>query len=392
MKTTLDPTYIIDGLRTAIGVPFKSLKNFTVAQMSACVFEELIQRNKIKKNLISEVMMGISVPAGTGQNFARKALELSGLPLTIPAYTVGYVCGSGLQAVIFAIQSLLTRNSKIVIAGGAESTSQSPYLIPREEEGPSKTKKSVDSMKFDGLWCSMTGKSMGDLCEDLAQQYRITRQQQDVYSYESHCKAYLAKINGKFKNEIVPIPITKNRIFAFDDRTKRNTSLQALTQLSTAFRRDGTITAGSSSAPCDGACALVLAGKETVEKELLVPRARILGYTSIALSPERTFEAAIPAVEMCLDKCELSLSDIDLFEISESFAAQAILTKNRLKIPDEKLNIFGGDIALGHPLGAAGVRVLVTLLHALINQKKKKGLASVCLGGGGAIAIAIEVV
>ena len=385
--------FIVDALRTPVGSPNKSLKNFSVTQLSSLVIKEIVQRNKIKKQLIDEVILGNTVSAGTGQNFARQAVILSGLPENVPAYTVNNVCGAGLQSVILAARSILSGQAHLVVTGGVESVSHCPQLISGNKQEDGQEQRFFDSLLHDGLFCQITGKRMGELCEDMAEEYGITREEQDLFALESHRKACAAQDQKKFLKEVVSCPVSANKVFVDkDERPRKNISLGILVSLPPAFRKGGTITAGNSSVPADGAGAFVLASKDMVKKLKMQPKARILGYVSIALNPQRVFEAGISAIQKCLHQCQLSVQDIDLFEISEAFAAQAILTKNRLKILDKKMNIWGGDIALGHPLGAAGTRILVTLMHALIDQKKKRGLACVCLGGGGAVAVVVEVI
>ena len=383
--------FIIDGTRTAIGSTFKALKDFTASELGSIAIKEILQRNAIKKDLINQVILGNTVSAGTGQNLARHAAFLSGLPVSVPAFTVNNVCGSGLQSVILGAQAITCQDAHAVICGGIESSSQSPYLVKRNDK-EKKEENFIDSLIYDGLMCELSHKHMGELAEHIAEKFKIPREEQDQYSYESHHKTCQAQLEGKFKEEIIPVDLGNGGIFMQDQRPRKDIDLQKLGKLPPAFKENGTITAGNSSLPSDGAVAVLLASSDMIKKNSITPKARILGYASIAVTPEMVFTAAIPAVKECLKKCDLSLKDIDLFEISEAFAVQAIITKRELKIPDDKMNIFGGDVALGHPLGAAGARILVTLIHALLDQKKKRGLAAVCLGGGGAVALAIETI
>lgn len=384
------PVYIIDGVRTAIGRPFKGLKNVTAAQLAATVIKEILHRNKIHRDLVNEVILGNTVSAGTGQNFARQAALSAGLSPAVRAYLVNNVCGSGLQSVILGCQSLQLGQSELVVAGGAESASLAPQLVSKVDAPEHPENKSSDSLLVDGLFCAITQKHMGDLCEMLVQEQRITRQQQDQYALQSHQKALIAKRQDKFHNEIVPVMVAKNRVFYEDERPRPDIDLEKLQSLRPAFKKEGTITAGNSSSPSDGAAVVVLAGESVATKERFKPLARIVSYAWVPVAPEKAFAAAGLAVRECLSRGGLSLKQIDLFEVSESFAAQAIFTQRELNIPDEKLNIWGGDVALGHPLGAVGTRSLVTLAHALRDQNKQRGVACVCLGGGGAVAMAIE--
>jgi acetyl-CoA C-acetyltransferase len=382
--------FIIAGGRTAIASPNKGLKNFTAAQMAATVVADIVRRNEIKKALISEVFLGNTVSAGQGQNIARQVIALAQLPFPIPAYAVNFVCGSGLQSVILAAQSLLAGNTGIVIAGGTESVTQAPKFIIKDSPPGDSENTTVASDIHDGLRCLITGKHMGELCEDLAQEQHISRQEQDEFAVLSHQKACAAQREGKFRDEIIPLAVSPTQTFNRDQRPREDANLERLQRLPSAFRDQGTITAGNASVPCDGAAALLLTTADVIKKEKLKPLARISGYVSVGVDPAKTFTAAVTAIKTCLKKTRMSLQDIDLFEICESFAAQAIYTQRAVNIPREKMNIVGGDVALGHPLGAAGARILVTLLHALREQKKKVGLAAVCLGGGGAVAMIVE--
>lgn len=382
--------FILGGARTPIGSPYKGLKNFTAAQLAATAIQDVLKRSKVKQEWVSEVILGNAVSAGTGQNLAKQAAVLASLPVSIPAYLVNNVCGSGLQSVILAARSILAGQSNVVIAGGAESVSMSPVLLlPGYQDSQPDPKKKVESSIYDGLLCQLTEKRMGDLCEDMALLNRITRQQQDQYALESHRKVCLAQEQGKFQDEIVSC-IDKNKVFDQDERPRKNLKNEDLIRLSPSFRHNGTLTAGNSAVPSDGAAVLALAGKVFVEEHNLNPVARIVGYISVGVDAKDVFSSGAVAIERCLQGCRLKFNDIDLFEISEAFAAQVIFTQIQLRIPEQKVNIRGGDIAFGHPLGAAGTRSLVTLIHALKEQKKKRGLVCISLGGGGAIAMVIE--
>ena len=391
-KNSSDFVWIAESLRTPIGSSFKSLSTFSAAQLGGIVIKELLSKNKIKKDLIGEVIFGNTVSAGAGQNIARQAAILGGLSVSVPAYSVNSVCGSGLQSIISATQAILSGDADCLIAGGAESSSQCPFIVRKNDKGQQGHDHYLDSLIHDGLLCQIIGKHMGELAESLAEQYKITREEQDQYSFESHQKAGRAQEEKKFKDEIISVCVREGQTCSGDERPRSNISVELLKNLPAAFIKGGTVTAGNSSIPSDGAAAVLLASSVALKKNKIKPQARILGYASVAVEPQLVFTAAIPAIKECLKKCKLALKDVDLFEISEAFAVQALFTQRELKIPSEKINIFGGDIALGHPLGAAGTRILVTLIHALQNQKKKRGLACVCLGGGGAVAVALEVV
>lgn len=382
--------FLVDGLRTAIGAPYRGLKNLTGAQMTSCVVEALVRRNRIKPAWIKEMILGEAVSAGTGQNPARQAVYLSGLPMNIPAYRVNNVCGSGLQSAILAARTIRSEGGPLVLAGGCESVSHAPNLVSKDEHTAFKDKSPIDSVVYDGLWDILTGKHMGELCEDLACAHHIDRKAQDEYALDSHRKAAAARDQGRFSDEIVAVQVGPKTVFEADEMPRRHLNLEKLTDLPPAFRPDGTVTAGNASKPADGAALVLLAGEQAVKEGIVKPHARLAGYASLAVDPAMTFEAGVAAIEQCLKKAQWTIQDVDLFEISEAFAAQAIFTRRALNLPSEKMNISGGDVALGHPLGAAGMRALVTLFHALYREKKDKGLACVCLGGGGAVAMAIE--
>jgi acetyl-CoA C-acetyltransferase len=382
--------FILDAARTPIGSAFKGLKNSSVAQMASVVIKELIRRNKINKYLINQVILGNTVGAGTGQNFARQAALLADLDETVAAYAVNNVCGSGMQAMICGAQAILSGQADLVVAGAAESASQTPFLLEKDDAGQPKSKDKIDSLLHDGLLCKITGKSMGELIESLTKKYSIPRDDQDFYAYESHRKAILAQKQNKFFKEIVPVRLTASRVLEKDERPRQNLKLDTLKSLPSAFREDGSVTAGNSSAPADGASVFLLASKRFLQKEKLKAMGRLSGYVNVFIKPELTFESSAEAIKQLMRKQELTLDKIDLFEIAESFAAQILFTKQQIGIVDNKLNIWGGDIALGHPLGSAGSRAAVTLLYALRDQKLKRGIACVSYGGGGGSAILIE--
>ncbi len=386
----LNDIVVIDAARTAIGSTFKALKEFGPSQLASFVIKGMLERNPSAKDAVNQVIFGNTVSAGAGQNISRHAAYLAGLPVTVPAFSVNNVCGSGLQSLIIGTQAMACGEADIVIAGGTESSSQSPYIV-KKSEAEKKDDNLIDSLVFDGLTCQLTDKHMGRLAEHIAKKFSMSRLRQDEFAFKSHQKACLAQDQGNFLKEIIPVDLGNGGILNVDQRPRRKLELEKLANLPPAFEEDGTVTAGNSSIPSDGAAAVLLATKDAAKKHKLTPLARILSYCSLALEPQEVFTASIPAVKECLKKANVTLKDIDLFEISEAFAVQALATQHELKIPDEKMNIFGGDIALGHPLGAAGTRILVTLIHALKDQKKKKGIASVCLGGGGAVAIAVEI-
>ena len=385
--------FIFAGARTPIGYPYRGLKEFTAAQLATFAIKGICQRNRIDKRWIDEVILGNVVAAGTGQNLARQAALAAGLPATVPAFTVNNVCGAGLQAVILAAQSVALRKADLILAGGTESASQSPYFVKRvEAENYEKKIKDLDPMdclQHDGLFCQMTGQKMGELAQKLARQFDISREDQDDYAFESHRKACLAQKQGKFKKEIVSLRNHEKTIH-YDEHPRKTLERAWLDKMPPVFWTGGTVTAGNSAPSCDGAAVVAVGSSDFQKKHKRKPLARIVGYASIAVTPENVFESTNTAIEACLKECRLQLRDIDFFEISEAFAAQIVLVERKAKIPRSKINAFGGDLALGHPLGTAGTRILVTLLNVLRDQKKKRGLACVSFGGGGAIAMVIE--
>jgi len=383
------PVYIIDNVRTPIITPHRSLKNSTAVDLTTIVIKALVARHKLENNIIDEVVVGNVVSSGLGQNLARQATIQAGLSQETPAYVVNNVCGSGLQAMISCAQSIKSSDTDLVMSVGVESTTQSPFLITREKVNELSKEYLTDSAYCDGLYCFMTQKNMGQLVEDLALKHHISREDQDIFSLKSHQKACHAQEEHFFDEEIIAVETQEKKVVK-DDRPRENISLEMLSKLSPAFKAGGSLTAGNSCAPCDAAAGILLSSERYIKKYLLKPKARIIDYVSVAVSPADTFEAGSVAVKEVLKKAKISLADIDLFEICESFAAQAILVQRQLKIPSEKMNIYGGDVALGHPLGAAGLRILVTLINALKREKKRLGLACVSFGSGGAIAVIIE--
>lgn len=378
--------YILDALRTPVGAQHRSLKEYSAAKLASVVMRELIRRNKLKPTDVEEVILGNTVSAGTGQNLARQALVMAGIADTTPGYVVNNVCGAGLQSVMGSVQAILCGDRDLVIAGGTESASQSPSL--KFEYG--QEIEQTESVVCDGLWCHLSNRHMGELCEHIVGEFHISRKDQDFYSCESHRKAVLAQEVRKFDLEIVPVPVKDGKTLNRDERVRKNLDLKSFQDLPPSFKKDGTVTAGNSSAPSDGAAALLLASEEWVRTHKQMPKALILGYAQVAVKPTEVFAAGAAAIRECLQKADLSFNDIDLFEVGEAFAAQAIVTQKKASIPANRMNIYGGDVALGHPLGAAGARILVTLIHALEQENKSKGVACICFGGGGAIAIAVQ--
>lgn len=382
--------FIIDAQRTAVGSPFKSLKQFTPADLAGRVIQSLLRRSKIKKKNIDEVFIGNVVSAGLGQNVARQAALAGGLPVTVPALTVNNVCGAGLQAVVIGAQSLLSGASRIVVCGGAESATHNPYYIEGDIDQSFNPRDVQDSLIKDGLTCPATKKHMGELVEAMAKRHRISRLDQDLFALESHLKANRAQSAKIFQKEIVPLKISAKQVFRADERPRKRISIENFETLRPAFDPAGTVTAGNASAPADGAAVCLLAGKAAVKAYGLSPRARIRGMATVACAPLKAFEACPDAVRKAVAMAGLKMSSIDLFEIAESFAAQTLLTQKKLRIPAGKLNVYGGDLAFGHPLGAAGTRALVTLMTALEQHNASVGVVAIAYGGGGATAVVVE--
>ncbi len=392
-ETTLkQDIFIVDGLRTPIGVPHKSLKNFTAAELAAFVIKAMIKQNKINADQVDEIILGNVVSAGIGQNMARQAALKAGLSVETRSLTINNVCGSGLESLILGVKSLLVGDADLVLCGGSESATHNPYFIERDKGENADASHLKDSLIEDGLMCSITKKHMGEIVESLAKRNKINRKEQDAFALNSHVKAMNAQKEDYFKDEIVGIPLSAENILKTDDRPRKKISIENFEKLKPAFSKTGTVTAGNASSPSDGAAICLLSNKKIMTKLKLKPKAKLISYLTMGFNPEQAFEAPITAIEQILKKARLTLADIDIFEVAESFAAQAILIQNKLKIPSKKLNIRGGDLAFGHPLAAAGARILVTLMNALKREKLKRGLAVIAYGGGGATAVIIEAI
>lgn len=378
--------YIIDALRSPMGRVNGKLRTSTPSDLVCAVIKAL----KVESIEVDEVVFGNAVSAGAGQNFIRKSLINAGLSETVPGYIVGNVCASGLQAVINASQAIRCSDADIVVAGGVESVSNMPELVFKKNHDIKKMKGLTESLMHDGLWCSVVDRWMGLICEDLARKENISKKEQDDYAFESYQKAAAAQKRGDFSDEIISFKMVGAAIYDVDETIRQNIKRVVFDTFESAFEHKGTITAANSAAPCDGAAGVLLSSQNAVDIYSFKPLAKIISCISIGGSARDVFRLVIPAIQACLKKAQVSLSQIDLIEISEAFAAQMLLVQRDLKLPDDRLNIYGGDIALGHPLGAAGIRSLVTIAHALKRKRKRYGLVCACLGGGGAIAVIIE--
>jgi acetyl-CoA C-acetyltransferase len=388
-------TVIISACRTAIGKFQGSLTPFSAVDLGAFVVREAVRRAGIDPTLVDEIIMGNVVPAGLGQNPARQAGLKGGLANRVAAMTINKVCGSGLKAVGLAAQAIQTDNSEIVVAGGMESMTNCPYLLPQARAGMRIGHgKVLDSMITDGLWDAYEDFHMGMTGELVAEKYGISRQRQDAYAVESHRRAIDAIKSGRFQDEIVPISLKPKKgdpiQFSTDESPRADTTIEALGKLRPAFKPDGTVTAGNAPGTNDGAAALVVTSLEKAREWGKTPMARIVGQAVSGVEPKWVMMAPVDAVRMLLKKVDWKTEDVDLFELNEAFSVQAIAVIQELGLDPAKTNVNGGAVALGHPIGASGARVLVTLLYEMARRNAKRGVAALCLGGGNAVALAVE--
>ena len=385
---------IVSATRTAVGNFGGSLADVPAPALGAVVIREALTRAGVSESLVDEVIMGNVLQAGLGQNPARQAAMQAGVPQEVPSYTINKVCGSGLKAVALAAQSIRAGDQDIVVAGGMENMSRAPYLLEGARTGyRMNDQKAVDSMIRDGLWCAFNNYHMGITAENIAEQMLVTRDDQDEFALRSQQLARAAIANGIFKKEIVPveIPRKKGDPLIFDtDEFPRDTSKDTLAKLRPAFIQNGTVTAGNASGINDGAAALVVMSADKAQALGLQPLAKIIGYASAGLDPAVMGLGPIYATRKMLAKYGLSLADMDLIEANEAFAAQSVAVGRELGLDLDKLNVSGGAVALGHPIGASGARILVTLLYGLQRTGGKKGLATLCIGGGQGISMAVE--
>lgn len=390
---------ILSAVRTPSGKFQGSLSGFTAPQLGSLVIKAAIERAGIKNLMeIDEVLMGNVVSAGLGQAPARQAAIKAGLPVSVGAVALNKVCGSGLKATMLAAASIKAGDGHLYVAGGFESMSRAPFLVDgRTGNLRYGHAQLTDALLFDGLWCSLENWGMGDAAEFIANEYQVTRQAMDDFSFQSHQKALFAMDNGKFKNEIVPIELkTKKGITLFDtdESPRRETTLEALASLKPAFQKDGKVTAGNAPGLNDGAAAVVISSLEYSRKAGINPLAKIVGYAQAAMEPKYLFAAPAKAIPLLLKKIGWTLKDVDLIELNEAFAAQVLADGYALADQGwdwSKVNVNGGAIALGHPIGASGARLLTTLVFALKDRGLKRGIASLCLGGSEAVAMAIEI-
>jgi len=390
---------ILSACRTASGKFQGSLAGFTAPKMGSLVIKAAVERAGLQDpGEIDEVFMGNVVSAGLGQAPARQAAIQAGLPATVGATTINKVCGSGLKAVMLASTAIKAGEGQLYAAGGFESMSRAPFLVyGRSGELRFGHVQLTDALLHDGLWCSLANSSMGDAAEFIANEYGVTRQAMDEFSFQSHQKATTASDNGKFKAEIAPIEIPGKKgviIFDTDETPRRDTTLEILAGLKPAFQKDGKVTAGNAPGLNDGAAAVVVASRTYAEKKGIPPLAKIIGYAQAAMEPKYLFAAPAKAIPLLLQKINWKLDEVDLIELNEAFAAQVLADGYALKNQGwdwNKVNVHGGAIALGHPIGASGARLLTTLIYALKDRGLKRGIASLCLGGAEAVAMAIEI-
>ena len=393
----LRDVFIVGAARTAIGNFLGSLKGYAASDLGGFVIKEAVERAKITGEDVDEVIMGNVVSAGTGQAPAKQASIKGGLPPTVSCFAVNKVCGSGLKAVQLASHAIWLEEKEIVVAGGMESMSQAPHLAWGVREGVKfGDLKLKDSMILDGLWCAFDDQHMGLTGEIIAEKFGASREEQDAYAVSSHQKALHAIEKGYLKDEIVTVEIPQRKgdplVFSVDEGPRKDATIEKLEKLRPAFKKDGTVTAGNASSLNDGAAALVLASADSVKDKSLEPMAKVLATTTNAVEPHMVMYAPKGAIEKLLKNVGWTLSDVDLFEINEAFSSQLVVLLKELGLDREKVNVHGGAVSLGHPIGASGARILCTLLYGLKHRGLKRGIAALCLGGGDAVAMAIEIV
>ncbi len=391
----MNESVILSAVRLPTGKFLGSLKGFTAPQLGAMVVREAVARAGVPVDQVDEVILGNVVSAGLGQAPARQATIHAGLPPGVAALTINKVCGSGLKAVMLAAQAIAAGDAEIVVAGGMESMSNCPYLLSKAREGMRLGHAAtIDSMILDGLWDAYDDSHMGCTGEIVAERYAVTRKEQDAYALLSHQKAIAAIQNGAFDDEILPVSIPQKKddpiLFAADESPREDTSLEALARLRPAFKEYGTVTPGNAPGVNDGAAALVVASAEKARALGRRPLARIVAQAVAGLEPSLVMMTPVPAVKKLLAKSGWTLPSVDLIELNEAFAVQAIAVTRELGLDPAKLNVNGGAIALGHPIGASGARILTTLLHALGQRGLRRGIATLCLGGGNGVALAVE--
>jgi acetyl-CoA C-acetyltransferase len=392
-----DAVYLLGAVRTPVGRFQGGLASFSATDLGGFAVREALRRSGVGGEGVDEVIMGNVLQAGVGQAPARQAALKGGVPDTVPALTVNMVCGSGLRAVMLAASEIAAGQADLLVAGGMESMSNAPYLLPQARTGYRLGHgQLVDEMVHDGLWCAFKNWHMGNAAEFIARQFDLTREQQDEFAVESHRKAVAAIEAGQFQAEILPVNVPQKKgdpiVVDTDESPRRDTTSESLAKLKPAFEKDGTVTAGNAPSVNDGTAALVVVSGAKVKELGLEPVARVTGYASGGTSPEMIFYAPVVAVRKLMDRTGRKIGDYDLIEANEAFAAQALVDGHELGWDWSRVNVRGGAVALGHPIGASGARILVTLLHALRDRGGRQGLATLCLGGGNAVALSVEMV
>ncbi len=385
MSKKLNDVVITSALRTPIGTYKGSLKDLSADKLGALAIKEVIHKSNLKSSQIDEAIMGHVLTSGLGQNPARQASIHAGIPVSKPAHIINQVCGSGLRSIVSGFQSIKLEENKIIVSGGQENMSRAPHSLFYRENKKLDESKLVDTMINDGLTDSFNHYHMGVTAENVAEKFEISRDEQDSFALNSQKKAQDAIGKKKFKDEIIKLQINNNKenvIFDNDEHPRNNLIIDDLKKLKTVFKENGTVTPGNSSGINDGAAATVLMTRKQAELKSIEPLVKVVSWASCGVEPSLMGLGPIPAVKEALNKADWNINDVDLFEINEAFAAQSIAVIKELKIPAEKVNVNGGAIALGHPIGASGTRILVTLIHEMIKQNKSKGCAALCIGGG----------
>ena len=391
----MSDSVIVSAVRLPTGKFLGALKDLSAPELGGLVVKEVVTRAGIDPTIVNECIMGNVVSAGLGQNPARQAALNGGLPAQVGAVTINEVCGSGLKAVMLATQGIAAGDIEVAVAGGMESMSRAPYLLDRMREGLRLGNGLLlDAMVHDGLWCAHENWHMGMTGEVVAETYGITREEQDAYAVESHHRAAEATRRGWFADEILPVKVSQKKgpatIFDHDESVREDTSIQSLTKLQPAFKADGTVTAGNAPGVNDGAAAVVVMSSDRATSLGLTPLARIVGQATSGVPPRLVMMAPVDAIRKLIDKVGWTLDSVDLFELNEAFSVQAVAVTRELGISPTRVNVHGGAVALGHPIGASGARILTTLLYAMRQRNAARGIAALCLGGGNGVTLAVE--
>jgi acetyl-CoA C-acetyltransferase len=393
----MDQIVIVSGVRTPVGKFQGALSDVSATRLGAVVVREAVKRAQLQPEQIDDCIMGNVVSAGLGQNPARQAAIYGGLPPEVSAVTVNMVCGSGLRAVALAAQSIQTGNSEIVVAGGMESMTNAPYLLPQARSGfRMGNATAVDSMVHDGLWDVYNDFHMGQTAELVAEKYGITREDQDCFALLSHKKAAAAWREGRYAEEVIPVEVPAKKkgqpptLFNYDESIREDSTIESLRALKPAFKKDGTVTAGNAPGVNDAAAAVVVMTSAKARELGLTPMARIVSHATSGIDPKWVMMAPVDGARKALERAGWTIDSVDLFEFNEAFAVQALAIMRELGIPQEKVNVNGGSVAIGHAIGASGARVLVTMMYELARRNAHRGLAALCLGGGNSVAMCIE--